>query len=124
MKIAIPTKESVVNDHFGHCDAYTIFSVNEMGKIVNTEILPAVEGCGCKSGIAEILQAQGVKVLLAGNMGAGAYNRLNNAGIRVYRGCSGDVTMLAEGYIQGLITDSGDGCQHDHVHGEEHHCNH
>ncbi len=124
MKIAIPTKENIVNDHFGHCDAYTIFLINEMGKIVNTEILPSTEGCGCKSNIAEILQQQGVKVLLAGNMGAGAYNRLNSVGIRVYRGCTGEVVKLAEDYVAGKIIDNGEGCHHHHEQGEEHQCSH
>lgn len=124
MKIAVPTKESIVNDHFGHCDAYSIFTINQMGKIINTEILPAVEGCGCKSNIAEILQEQGVKVLLAGNMGAGAYKRLNNVGIRVYRGCSGEIVQLAQDYIEGKITDNGQGCDHHHEHGEGHQCSH
>ena len=124
MKIAIPTKENIVNDHFGHCDAYTIFSINKTGKIVSTEILPSTEGCGCKSNIAEILQQQDVKVLLAGNMGAGAYNRLNNVGIKVYRGCTGEVVKLAEDYIAGKIIDNNEGCHQHHKQGEEHQCSH
>lgn len=123
MKIAVPTKENIVNDHFGHCDAYTIFTTNEMGKIVNTEILPAEEGCGCKSNIAGVLKEKGVKVLLAGNMGNGAYSHLNAAGIRVYRGCSGEVLKLAEDYIQGKIVDNGEGCHH-HTDDKHHQCNH
>jgi len=121
MKIAVPTSENVVNDHFGHSGSYTIFSVNEKAEIVNTEILSVTEGCGCKSNIAEILKAKEVKVLLAGNMGAGAYHRLSNAGIRVCRGCSGEVVKLAEDYIQGNVTDSGEDCHH-HEHGESHPC--
>lgn len=29
MKIAIPTREDVVDDHFGHCDHYTVFTIDE-----------------------------------------------------------------------------------------------
>ena len=123
MKIAVSTKENIVSDHFGHCDAYTIFSVGEKGKIVNTEILPSIEGCGCKSNIAGILKDSGVNVLLTGNMGAGAYNHLTNVGIRVYRGCSGEVLKLAEDYIQGKIIDNGQGCHH-HEHDGNHQCQH
>lgn len=122
MKIAVPTKENYVSDHFGHCDAYTIFSVNETGKIVDAELLPGVEGCGCKSNIAAVLKDKGVNVMLAGNMGQGAFINLSNAGIRVYRGCGGDVMKLAEAYIQGAIEDSGEGC--DHHHEEGHQCSH
>lgn len=123
MKIGVPAKDNVVSDHFGHCDWYTIFSINEKGKIINTEIVPAVAGCGCKSNIAEILKEMGVKVLLAGNMGEGAYNHLSMAGIRVYRGCSGEVATLTEDYIQGKVIDHGTGCHH-REQGEAHQCSH
>ena len=71
MKIAIPTREGRVDDHFGHCDHYTIFTIEE-GAIVATSTLPAPQGCGCKSGIAGVLAEMGVEVMLAGNMGQGA----------------------------------------------------
>ena len=46
MKVAIPTRGNVVDDHFGHCEAYTVFTVNENKKIEKTEILPSPQGCG------------------------------------------------------------------------------
>ena len=87
MKIAVPTRNNEVDDHFGHCETYTIFSVDASNQIQKIETLPAPQGCGCKSNIAEILKEEGVKVLLAGNMGNGALNVLTNQGIDVYRGC-------------------------------------
>ena len=55
MKLAIPTRNGRVDDHFGHCDHYTIFTIN--GKeIISREDLPSPQGCGCKSGIAKDLQ--------------------------------------------------------------------
>ena len=27
MKIAIPTRDNQVDDHFGHCDHYTIYTI-------------------------------------------------------------------------------------------------
>jgi predicted Fe-Mo cluster-binding NifX family protein len=123
MKIAISTNETIVSDHFGHCEAYTMFSIDEKGKIVNTEILTAAGDCGCKSNIAETLRENGVKVLLTGNMGGGAYNHFCNVGIRVYRGCSGEILKLADDYIQGKIIDNGISCHH-HEHEENHQCHH
>jgi predicted Fe-Mo cluster-binding NifX family protein len=129
MKLAVPTRGNVVDDHFGHCEAYTVFTVDPSNKIEKTEILPSPQGCGCKSNIASILHEKGVSVMLAGNMGNGALNVLRNHGIDVYRGCSGDVHQLAEAFLQGKIGDSGEGCKsHEHHHtGEninEHQCNH
>ena len=124
MKIAIPTRGNVVDDHFGHCEVYTVFNIDENKKIISSEILPSPQGCGCKSNIASVLQQKGVSVMLAGNMGNGALNVLNSQGIEVYRGCSGDVRQLTEVFLQGKIGDSGEGCHHHEVHGEELQCNH
>ena len=120
MKIAIPTRANVVDDHFGHCEYYTIFTVNEEKNIMKTETLAAPQGCGCKSNIASVLREKGVTVLLAGNMGDGALNVLNNQGIKVFRGCKGDVRVLADSYLKGFVLDSGIGCHHHE--GGEHKC--
>jgi predicted Fe-Mo cluster-binding NifX family protein len=122
MKIAIPTNGKLVDNHFGHCEMYSIFTVNE-GKITHNEILPSPVGCGCKSNIASVLREKGVNVMLAGNMGAGALNVLNMHGIEVIRGCSGDVNAVTESYILGNIRDSASSCLQ-HENGGEHQCNH
>ncbi len=122
MKIAVPTRGNSVDDHFGHCEMYTIFTIYE-SKVFNKEILPSPQGCGCKSNIASVLREKGVKIMLAGNMGAGAMNVLNMQGIEVVRGCSGNIDSLIELYIKGNIEDSGIGCSH-HENEAEHQCNH
>jgi predicted Fe-Mo cluster-binding NifX family protein len=129
MKVAVPTRGNVVDDHFGHCEMYTVFTVDENSKIEKAEILPSPQGCGCKSNIASVLKEMGVSVMLAGNMGNGALNVLNGQGIQVFRGCHGDVRQLVETFLKGYIFDSGVGCQqHEHQHGEEnnhgHQCGH
>ena len=122
MKIAIPTRGNLVDGHFGHCEMYSVFTIND-NKIIDTEILPSPVGCGCKSNIASVLYEKGVSIMLAGNMGEGAMNVLNMHNIEVVRGCSGDVKAVAEAYISGNISDSGIGCSH-HENGVEHQCNH
>ncbi len=124
MKIAIPTRNNVVDDHFGHCEAYTVFTVGAGNQIEQTETLPSPQGCGCKSNIASVLKEKGVTIMLAGNMGGGALNVLSNNGINVFRGCSGDVRQLAEKYLNGQISDSGEGCHHHDHHDEGHECKH
>lgn len=124
MKVAIPTRNNVVDDHFGHCEAYTVFTIDANNKIEKSEILPSPKGCGCKSNIASILKDEGVNVMLAGNMGTGALNVLTNHGINVYRGCSGDVNLLVETFINGSVEDSGEGCHHHDSHEDGHVCQH
>ena len=62
MKIAIPTRDCRIDDHFGHCDHYTIYTI-ENKTIAAREELPSPQGCGCKSGIAADLQRLGVTAL-------------------------------------------------------------
>lgn len=109
MKIAVPTRDERVDDHFGHCDHYTIFTIEE-NKIVNRETMASPQGCGCKSGIAADLQEFGVVMMLAGNMGEGAKSKLNAHNINVIRGCSGNVDELVKSYLEGKIVDSGIVC--------------
>lgn len=118
MKIAVPTRNGKVDDHFGHCDHYTIYTV-EHKQIISREELPSPQGCGCKSGIAADLQQMGVEVMLAGSMGAGALNKLQACGIKVVRGCMGDIESVVNGYLLGFVLDSGIGCA---GHGEDHEC--
>jgi predicted Fe-Mo cluster-binding NifX family protein len=127
MKVAIPLKaNNQVDDHFGHCAFYSVFSVSENGDVNEENIIEATQGCGCKSNIASVLANQGVTVMLAGGIGEGAINVLNNAGIEVIRGCSGDVNALVKQYVAGVVADSGVSCaSHEAHHGEGGHvCSH
>ena len=111
MKIAVPTKGGVVDNHFGHCDHYTIFTIND-GEVKMKEILPSPLGCGCKSGVVLVLRQKGVQVMLAGNMGEGAKNVLENHDIKVVRGCSGNIDELVKAYLAGNVCDNGEACSH------------
>lgn len=122
-KIALPTRNGMIDDHFGHCEFYTILTVDDNNKIVKSETIPSPQGCGCKSNIAFRLQEDGVSVMLAGNMGEGALNKLSSCNITVIRGCKGAVTEVAEAYLAGKIQDSGVGCAAHH-HEEGHVCAH
>ena len=125
MKIAVPTTQNnMVDAHFGHCEFYTIFTIDENKNIEKKEILQSPQGCGCKSDIAGILSQMGIKIMLAGNMGEGAVNVLSNHGIDVYRGCTGDVTELVKEFVNGHVNDSGETCDHHDHHEEGHQCNH
>ena len=111
MKIAVPTRDGVIDDHFGHCAYYTIFDI-ENNEIVATSRLDSPEGCGCKSNIASVMQEMGIEIMLAGNMGQGAKNKLESHNIQVIRGCKGNIDMVVRAYLIGLIKDSGEGCSH------------
>ena len=126
IKIAVPTRNNMVDEHFGHCEYYTIFTI-ENNYIVKSELIGSPQGCGCKSNIASALKELGVELMLAGNIGSGAINVLNSQGIDVVRGCNGDVISLVKDYNNGDLVDSGVSCKlhEQHSHSEEgHQCEH
>ncbi len=117
MKIALPTREGHIDSHFGHCEYYTIVEVNEARQVVAQEVLPAPQGCGCKSNIAYTLAEMGVSLMLAGNMGQGAVNVLSSQRIEVLRGCNGPVEAVVAQWLAGQLVDQSVACDH-------HDCNH
>lgn len=125
MKIAIPTYSGKVDDHFGHCEYFMVFTVNDSKEIIYEELVASPNGCGCKSDIVEKLRNIGVKVMLAGNIGGGAVNKLSENGIAVIRGCSGDIKNVLNEWLNGNIKDNGEMChEHEHHHNHNHSHNH
>lgn len=121
MKIAVPSKDGFVDEHFGHCKEFLIFRV-EGEALIEEQPIPSLQGCGCKSGVAAVLARSGVTQLVAGNMGEGAVRVLGAQGIKVARGASGSARAAAEAFAKGALVDSGLGCA---GHGEEgHECSH
>jgi len=128
MKIAAPSRDGQIDEHFGHCKEYLVFTTK--GKeLIPESTIPSPEGCGCKSGIAVDLAAAGVTHMVAGNMGAGALRVLGSHGITVIRGASGDTRAAVQAFVDGTLADSGLGCSAHEGHsgghgGEGHECAH
>jgi len=73
MKIALPSNQNQIDEHFGHCEYFTVFTIDDQKKILLEEKITPPAGCGCKSDIALTLAQMGVKLMIAGNMGQGGY---------------------------------------------------
>ena len=113
MIIAVPEREGRIDEHFGHCDHYRLFSVDEKKKAVTREeLLPSPAGCGCKSNIGPVLGARGVSYMLAGSIGQGAINVLGTNGIKVVAGCSGDTKAVVMSWLDGTLRADGTPCDH------------
>jgi predicted DNA-binding protein (UPF0251 family)/predicted Fe-Mo cluster-binding NifX family protein len=120
MKIAVPVKDGMVDGHFGHCEGFSVYSVDEKGSIKSEETVPSPAGCGCKSNIGSVLAGMGVTHLIAGGMGEGAVRVLASNGINVVRGISGSARTAAEALAGGTLKDTGVNCV-GHGHGGD--CN-
>jgi len=112
MKIALPTAAGMLDSHFGHCQYFTVFTVEDK-TIVSEERIDAPAGCGCKSDIVATLAALGVTVMIAGGIGDGAVRVLAANGIQTVRVAPGPVGELVAAFVRGELADSGIVC-HDH----------
>ena len=121
-KVALPSKENMVDGHFGHCDYFTVFTINSDKTVAAKETVASPNGCGCKSNIAGVLAEKGVKTMLAGNIGEGAVNKLSSHGITVHTGYSGEIEAVLNRYLSGEAGDSSANCNHTHEDG--HSCGH
>lgn len=89
--IAIPSQapgglDADLGAHFGHCDLYTLVTV-ENGAVATVKVIPNVphQQGGCMAPVQH-LAANGVKQLIAGGMGLRPLMGFNQAGIQVYYG--------------------------------------
>jgi predicted Fe-Mo cluster-binding NifX family protein len=121
LKIAIPTRAGTVDEHFGHCESFTIFSLDESKAVSSQESFTPPPACGCKSNLIPTLVDMGVTMLIAGNMGEGAVVRLGQAGITVIRGASGPVDAALQAWKDGRLADKQILCM---AHGAGHECHH
>jgi Mrp family chromosome partitioning ATPase/predicted Fe-Mo cluster-binding NifX family protein len=118
MKIAVASEEKMVTEHFGHCENFNIYDV-ENGKIIKSESIP---NPGHKPGfLPNFLNDQGVKVIISGGMGGGAIDIFNEKGIEVIVGATGPAEAAVNSYLLGTLKSTGSVC-HEHQHHDE--CGH
>jgi predicted Fe-Mo cluster-binding NifX family protein len=91
MLIAVPSEqpgglEAGIGAHFGHCDMYTLISVQD-GAIRDVQVIPNIphQQGGCMAPV-QYLAGQGVQHLIAGGMGMRPLMGFQQVGIQVYHG--------------------------------------
>ncbi len=115
MKIAVASEGKNVTEHFGHCENFNIFTV-ENNEIIKSESVP---NPGHKPGfLPNFLNDIGVNVIIAGGMGGGAIEIFNEKNIEVITGAEGDAQHLVELYLQSKLISTGSVC-HEHQHNDE-----
>ncbi len=115
MKIAVPCNGSSIWPHFGHCESFMLFDVED-NKIVASE---TIANPGHKPGfLPNFLADKGATVIIAGGMGGGAVDIFNERGVEVVVGASGDAKAAVEAYLRGELHTTGEVC-HNHEHADE-----
>ncbi|MQL53865.1 diguanylate cyclase [Desulfofundulus thermobenzoicus] len=119
MRIALPTENGRVNQHFGRSREFVIFEMDGE-QIRNRETVSTASLQHNHEGLAELFKNKGVDTLILGGIGPRAVEALQQYGIRVLTGASGGVEEVARAYARGDLVSRDVLCDHGH----DHSCNH
>ncbi|HHV39560.1 MAG TPA: dinitrogenase iron-molybdenum cofactor [Tepidimicrobium sp.] len=109
MKIAVASEGKTIAQHFGYCQNFNIYHIEE-GEVTKVE---SVENPGHKPGfLPQFLHDMGVGVIVSGGMGARAVEIFNENGIEVVIGISGNSASAVESYLAGELESTGTICDH------------
>lgn len=112
MRIAIATNNQKVSGHFGHCEGFTVYSIED-NKVQSEEFLKSPKH---QPGVLpKFLANNNVNIIMAGGMGAKAQQIFNAEDIEVVVGVAGNLTDVINEYLEGKIESTESVCN-DHVH--------
>jgi len=112
MKIAIPVAEGKLCMHFGHCEQFALFEVDEKAKKVTGQrmLTPPPHEPGV---LPRWLHEQGANVIIAGGMGQRAQALFAKNGIKVVVGAPAEAPeTLASQYLAGTLACGENVCDH------------
>lgn len=114
MKIALPVSGEQLCSHFGHCERFYIFDVQQG----STGILrmSAINAPPHEPGLLPgLLCEEGVDVVIAGGMGSKAQELFNQKGVKVISGVStteGKPEDIVQLYLSGSLVAGANVCDH------------
>ncbi len=112
MRVAIPLAQGKLSLHFGHCDRFAIFDIDEsVRKVINRKdetSPPHAPGV-----LPKWLSENNVSVIIAGGMGQRAQQLFAQNDIKVVIGASGDSPEnLVSAYLQDKLETGDNICDH------------
>ena len=121
MRIAITYEHGMVGQHFGRTEEFKLYDVED-GKIVREQVISSNGmGHGMLAGV--LLQAE-ADVLICGGIGMGARMALEEIGIELLPGVSGEADEVIKAYLSSSLEYNPDETCHHHDHEEGHECHH
>lgn len=112
MKIAIPVQAGRVSMHFGHCEEFALYEVNEGNKVITGKT--AHKPPGHEPGVLpRWLHELGANVIITGGMGQRAQQLFAQNGIDVVLGAPADTPEdVAAAYLGGTLQAGENVCDH------------
>lgn len=117
MRVALAVDGLFVTEHFGHCEKFVVFTVEDKNIVKQEEIQNPPHQKGL---LPKFLKGHSIDVVLVGNMGQMAVNLMNQLGIECLRGVSGKIEDVIQAYLKGTLESTDVQCNHQH--GEGHNC--
>ena len=112
MRCAVPVTGGVVSLHFGHCEQFALFDIDETDKrILKKELIASP---GHEPGLLpEWLAEQGVSLVIAGGMGSRAQGLFQQNRISVVIGTmESDPEKTIQNYLDGRLATGPNICDH------------
>jgi len=112
MRIAIPLAQGKLSLHFGHCDQFAIFDIDDsLKKVINRkDATPPAHEPGA---LPRWLHENNVSVIIAGGMGQRAQQLFTQNDIKVVTGASGQTPEeLVSAYLQNTLETGDNICDH------------
>lgn len=109
-KIAVPTVNGILCPHFGHCESFMVYHVenNEISSSENFPAPPHQPGL-----LPKWLGEKGIDMVLAGGMGQKAITLFNAQNIEVAVGAPAiDPQKAVEDFLSGNLQLAGNACDH------------
>jgi len=109
MKIAVATDGDAVSLHFGRCEGYNFFEIED-GKVISKTY---EKNPGHQPGlIPKWLKERDVNCIIAGGAGPKAQEFFKNLGIDFILGVQGKVEEVVEEYLKGELKSGESTCEH------------
>ena len=100
MKIAVTYENGQIFQHFGHTAQFKLYEI-ENEKILGSSIIDT-NGSG-HGALAGFLVSNNVSVLICGGIGGGAKQALEEAGIKLFGGVTGNADEAVNSYLSGNL---------------------
>jgi len=111
MKVALSTKNNMITNHFGRCDYFIVYEI-ENQKIKASSLIknpPHHEGL-----LPKYLSDKGIEVVITGGIGKNAIDYLKKFNIKCYMNVQGEASDVIKMYMNGSLKNHGEPCNHDH----------
>ena len=100
MKIAVTYDNEQIFQHFGHTEQFKIYDIKNDEIVSKTVISTNGQGHGV---LSIFLKENNVDVLICGGIGGGAISALNELGIKLFGGVSGDCDSAVEAFLKNKL---------------------